>query len=48
MTRLSSSIAVALAPSAALTACQNDAPSTEPVMAPTFSRSGNDAPPTHD
>ena len=48
MTRLSSSIAVALALSAALTACQNDARSTEPIMAPTFSRSGNDATPIND
>ena len=39
MTRLFSSIAVAVALSAALTACQQDADSTEPIMAPTVVRS---------
>ena len=48
MTRLSSSIGLALVLSAALTACQNDGSSAEPIMAPTFSRSGNDATPIND
>ena len=47
MTRLHSSIAFALALSAALTACQDER-STEPVMAPTFARSANDVAPIND
>ena len=47
MTRLYSSIAIALALSAALTACQDER-SPEPVMAPTFARSANDVAPLND
>src|SRR5512138_3396522 len=47
MTRLSSSIAFAVAVSAVLTACQ-DARSPEPTMAPTFARSVNDVAPIKD
>ena len=43
MTRLSSSIALVLAISATLTACQNDAGSPEPIMAPTFGPSLSEA-----
>jgi hypothetical protein len=39
MTRLTTSIALALAVAAALTACQDTASSPEPVMAPTVARS---------
>jgi len=46
MTRLSSSIVLVLF--AALTACQQDAKSTEPIMAPTVARSANDATPIDD
>ena len=48
MTRLSSSMALALAIAAALTACQDDTTSSEPVMAPTFARAADDATPIKD
>ena len=46
MTRLSLPIALVLF--AALTACQQDAKSSEPIMAPTVARSANDAAPIDD
>ena len=48
MNRLTKSIALALAISATLAACQFDGESAEPVMAPTFSTSANDAKPIND